>query len=139
MPATGAKPAFGALLTISISGTPTTVAEITKITPPGQKRDVIEATNMESPSGAKEYIKGLFDAGEVGVEGNYTSVASQDALRTDFVAGTLQAFTITIPVSTPETWSFSAIITEYGLGEMTPDGKLTFKATLKISGVITVT
>lgn len=139
MAVTGAKPAFGALLTIAISGTPTTVAELTKISAPDQTRDVIEATHMESPSGAKEYIKGLFDAGEVSIEGNYTSVASQDALRTDFVLGTLQAFTITIPLASTETWAFNAIITKYGLGELDPNGKVTFKATLKISSIITVT
>lgn len=141
MAATGAKPAFGTLLKIGDGGGTeifTTIAEVTKITPPQGTRDTIEATTMESPSGFKEFIKGLAAAGDVSVEGNYTSVATQDSLRTDFVSGTTRNFQLSIQTSTPEVWSFSAIITNYGLGEMDPNGKYTFKATMKITGLVTV-
>lgn len=141
---TAAKSGFGTLLKIGDGGGTevfTTIAEIKQIQGPKEKADTYDATNMNSPStgtsGFREFVPGLIDAGEIVITGNYTSVASQDALRTTFWNGTLRNFQMLVPLAVPETWSFAAIVTAHEL-ILSHDAAMSFTATLKISGVPTV-
>lgn len=113
----------------------TAIAELTTIGGPNRSRDVIDVSNQDSASFAREYLAGFLDGGEVPFEGNYLADnVTQTNLNVDFDAGTLRNFKVEItPLSPLKTWSFSAFITrlEHGYPH---DGKQTISGTLKVSG-----
>jgi predicted secreted protein len=49
----------------------TKLAEVTGVTPPGMARDSVDASHEESPEGWREFIPGLKDGGEIGLELNF--------------------------------------------------------------------
>jgi predicted secreted protein len=109
------------------------IAELTSISGPSKARDTIDVTNFGSPDTYREFIAGMKDGGEVGIEGNFiaSDTDGQVGLDTDFEAGTIQDFIITFPDST--TWTFTAIVTKFETTD-TFDGKVGFSASLKVSG-----
>lgn len=129
---TAAISAFGAVL----ARNGTTIAELTKIGPPKLKLDTAEVTNHQSSNSYREYIGTLLDAGEVSIEGNFIigDTNGQIGLITDMEAKTVQSFVLTFPTAITATWTFTALVTAFEIGDMNHDGTLTFTATLKISG-----
>lgn len=129
---TAAKAAFGT--TLARDGN--NIAELTSIGAPKLSLDTQEVTSHQSSSGYKEYIGTLLDGGEVVIEGNFISSDSdgQIGLITDMEAKTVQDFVITFPTAITATWTFTALVTAFEIGDMATDGTLTFSATLKISG-----
>lgn len=111
------------------------IAQITSITPPNLSADAIDVTAMDSSDGYREFIQGLRDGGEVGVEGKFYpgDTNGQVGLITDFNAGTLQEFVITFPTAMGATWTFNAIVTGFE-GDIPMDDGIGFSATLKVSG-----
>ena len=116
------------------SGTYTALdVEITSLTPPGMSRDAIDATHTTSPDTHREFIEGLIDGGEVGIEGNFTAEAS-DVIATELLAGKA-SFRITFPNT--NTWTFDAFFTNFAPSAPIDD-KMTFSATMKLSGKSTI-
>lgn len=113
-------------------GTWTEIAEITSITPPSVSRDVIDATNSDSPDRWREHIPGLLDGGEVTIEGNFIPGGAGDVAlivaQTDTFA---RAYRIIFPNAV--VWDFQAFCTAYE-PEAPFDDKMTFSATFKVSG-----
>jgi predicted secreted protein len=111
------------------------IAEITKIGGPKLSRDTIDVTNHDSVNDYKEKIAGIKDGGDVSIEGNFIPGDSngQIGLLTDFEAGTLQTFVLTLPTAMATTWTFTAIVKNIE-SEAPFDDKVPFKATLAISG-----
>lgn len=96
--------------------------------------DDIEVTHYNSDDGYKEYIQGLRDGGEIAVEGNFIpSDAGQAALLSDFNAGTVRTFLVTLPNTDASTWSGSAYIKGFTTSQPIND-KIMFTATLKLTG-----
>lgn len=146
MSASAAKSGYGTLLKIGDGGGSevfTTIAEVKQVQGPKGKAGTSDVTNMDSPTNSggtapfAEFISTVIDAGEITINGNYTSVATQDSLRTTWMNGTKRNFQLVVPVSSPETWSLAAIVTAYEL-TLPHDGAMAFSATLKISGVPTI-
>lgn len=125
----------GTLFKIGNGATPevfTTVAEVTSIKPPNLSRDPVEATHTESPEKWKEFIAGLKDGGEVGIELNFvpgsaTTLLLMAQFDTDVVGNKQVVFT------TGQVWSFAAFQTGFEPDTSTPD-KMTASSTFKISG-----
>jgi predicted secreted protein len=131
-----AKAAFGTQLK---KGT-TAIAELTSIGAVGVTREMIDATSHDSDDGYKEYIPGLIDTSELPIEGILNKGdAGQTALLTDLEAGTLGTYTIEGPTGNAFKYDFSAYVTAYNAGPFNYDGKITFSATLKISGKVDYT
>ena len=129
-----AKAAFGTQL----SKGAVAIAKLTSIGTIGVTRDMIDITSHDSADAYKEYIPGLIDTEELPIEGNLIDAdAGQEALLTDLEAGTLGSYVVTLPGG--KTYSFSAYVTGYKAGPFNYDGKITFSATLKISGKVTET
>lgn len=66
--------AYGSLLQLGDGGSPeafTSIAEITKLTPPNETRDAIEVTHTTSTDGRREFIPGWRDSGEISFEANW--------------------------------------------------------------------
>lgn len=127
---TAAKSAFGTLL--SRNGHP--VSELTRIGSPSITVETIDVTNHQSPDGYKEFIAGLMDAGEIPIEGNFISgdTNGQIGIVNDLNGKVIQDYAITFPDAT--TWTFKALVTAFQIGEADVNGKLSFSATLKVSG-----
>jgi hypothetical protein len=133
---TAAKAAFGA--TLSRNGN--IIAELTKIGHPKISLDTKEVTSHQSTNNYKEYIGTLKDGGEVSIEGNFIAgdTNGQIGLVTDLEAATVQSFVLTFPTSVIATWTFSALVTAFEVGDMETDGTLTFSTTLRITGKPTI-
>lgn len=127
-----AKAAFGVVL----ARNGTTVAELNSIGSPKLSLDTQDVTNHQSSDSYREYIGTLLDGGEVSIEGNFISsdTDGQIGLITDMNNRTIQSFVITFPTAITATWTFSALVTAFEIGDMLVEGTLTFTATLKITG-----
>lgn len=122
---------------LKMGATPVEIAELSSISGPSLKAKTVDVTNMDS-AGVAEKIPGILDNGTVQIEGNYISDASQTSFITAVQAKTLESFVIDFPSPSTHTIAFSAYVTEF-----TPDFKvsdrITFKATLEVTGVVTFT
>jgi len=129
---TAAIAAYGAVLARDGN----TIAELTKIGPPKLKLDTAEVTNHQSSDSYREYIGTLLDGGDVAIEGNFIvgDTNGQIGLITDMEAKTVQSFVLTFPTAVTATWTFSALVTAFEIGDMNHDGSVTFTATLKVTG-----
>lgn len=114
------------------------VGNIISISGPDQTRDSIDISTMDSISKAREFISGLWDAGEVTIEINYDGASGGTAndLSTAFQLGTGEVWTIAFPDTS--TWAATGFITS--LGHAIPvDDKITQSFTIKFTGVPTYT
>lgn len=129
---TAAKAAYG--VTLARNGN--IIAELTNIGSPKLSLETKEVTSHQSANSYREYIGTLLDGGDVALEGNFIAgdADGQIGLITDMEAKTVQAFVITFPTSITATWTFSALVTAFEIGDMEPDGTQTFSATLKVTG-----
>ncbi len=118
----------------------TTIGNIISITGPGQARDSIDISTMDSTSKFREFIPGMLDAGEATFDVNYDPASGQTAndLNT-LLTASAETITITFPPSGgTSSWVCSGFIT--GLGFAVPfDDKITQPITIKFSGVPTYT
>lgn len=112
------------------------IAEITNIDGVEMTRDAIDVTSHGSTDCFKEYIPGLKDTGEIKVEGNFiaSDTNGQIGLEDDYLDGILQSFVLTFPTSITATWAFNAYVTSFKVGGFAVGDKLSFSATLKVSG-----
>ncbi len=125
---------FGTVLTIGGD----TVAELTSISGPSIAMDTIDVSAHNAGSGAadayREFVAGLIDGGEVSMEGNLTTLASAGYITTAMESRTDQAIVITFPsAASVSTWTFQGIVTGFST-EAPYDDKLSFSASLKITG-----
>jgi predicted secreted protein len=116
----------------------TTVSELTNIAPPGFSADAIDVTTHNNSTRFREFVKGLIDPGEITVEGNfnYTDFATVYAAM---ATTSLQSITVTVPTA-PSTTTFVANGILTGLEVEDPhDDKVSFSATVKVTGKPTIT
>lgn len=111
------------------------VAEVTNIDGPNESRDMLDVTNHDSADGFREFIAGLADGGEIGIEGNFKASDSngQIAMHTDFQGGTSRAWQITFPSSLGN-MAGNGILSAFKVGNYPVDGKIPFSGTIKITG-----
>lgn len=146
MSASTATAGFGTLFKHTpIGGALTTIAEVTDISGPGLGADTIEVTHHESPAastnhmGAREFIGGLADGGEVTLSLNFLPGNSGHASLLGAVgARAAQACSITFPDTGAGAFTFNAFVT--GFDPKAPvDDKLSADVTLKVTGLVTYT
>jgi predicted secreted protein len=115
------------------------VAEVTNLTGPNESRDMIDVTNHDSSDAFREFIAGLADAGEIGVEGNFkaSDADGQIAMHTDFQGGTSRSWQLTFPSSLGN-MAGNGLCSAFSLG-YPHDGKIPFTATIKVTGKPTLT
>ena len=122
--------AGGVVLTLG-----TAIAELTNITGPGIKLDLIDVTSHSSASRFREFVPGLADAGEFKLEGNFTDSADANILLALLTNRSLTSgATIVFPNPEGSTWTFDCYVVGYE-GSEPYDGKLAFTATLKVTGI----
>ena len=133
------KRGFGAKCSYETTtpGTFVDIVGLTNITPFGLKTDIIDVTAHDSTNNYREKVPGSVDAGQLTLTGNYDPGAvSHIWLQTEAASSTVRNFKITWPGSPTKTTTFSGYVT--AMGPDAPfDGKLTFSATVEITGAIT--
>lgn len=116
-----------------------TIAEMTKVQGTGSKADVIDVTNMDSPSAYREKIVTLLDAGEISFDGNFVADdATQAAVQSDFDTRTQNKWKIVLPIDPATTtprghWDFSANVTSIDF-DIQHDKAVVISGKLTISG-----
>ena len=128
--------AYGSLLQVgdSAGAVFTSVAEITELGLPKRKKDAIEVTNHDSPSGYAEFISGMRDGGEVPFKANFLPTnTTQDevtGLLSGFNDDDLHYWRIYVP-HVNLTFPFNGFLTAY-------EPTLPLKAQGELSGTIKV-
>ena len=126
--------AFGTVLTVG-----TAVAELTSISGPSISMDTIDVSSHDSADRAREFVAGMIDGGEVTVEGNLTGANSAAALLALMASGAVtNGATVAFPAPTSLTWTFDCLVTSVSTDSPYED-KVSFSATLKITGLPTLT
>lgn len=116
------------------SGVFVRIAEIDDITPPSPKADQLDATNMDSPNGYKEFILGMTDPGEVKLSMNLVPGSPSETLLLAAQASrAAYAAKITFPGA--QVWAFQALVIEYAPAVPT-DKKMTATVTAKVTGSV---
>ena len=109
------------------------IAQITKIGSMKITLETNDTTVLTSPDDFREKSGALFEAGTIPIEGFFypDDIDGQIALAADQLAKTKQSFVITFPpAKVIATWSFTALVTEFEIGDYATGGEIGFKASL---------
>ncbi len=126
------KFAHGTTFSATISSVLTPIASLTSITGLDLSADDVDVTAHDSADGYREFVQGLRDGGTVSIEGNFTGVASQEALKDLFDSGEVVAMEIGFPDAFAE-WQFNGYVNALST-DAPMDDKVSFSATIKVSG-----
>jgi predicted secreted protein len=140
--ASNARLGYGTLLKRRISTSPDVyqlVAERVSLGGPSMSRDTPDVTHMDSPNGWREFLPGLKDGGEIPIEGNFVpddpshNVAT--GLLSEFYNDMRGHWRIEFPLTGSPAifWEFDGILSGFDT-DMPVDDKLSFTATVKLSG-----
>ncbi|RRH71995.1 phage tail tube protein [Falsigemmobacter faecalis] len=112
------------------------VAEVVSISVPNMSRETIDVTHLGSDDKTKEFIAGLKETGEAVITINFVPMVA-DVLVTAFEAEEGD-YRILFPSGTTAL-DFHGIPTEYAIGELVKDDKMSATFTVKASGKATLT
>ena len=134
--------AYGATVERSADDvTYTDIPECKGVAVPVVTTDYIDVTNLDSPNGFKEYIKGLKDAGEISVPAGYTSAGYTQQLADQNAADAIY-YRVTLKPqpsqSTGDIFEFQAFPTpELSAGDI--GGVIDMNINLRLTGDVTWT
>ncbi|MCL2860386.1 MAG: hypothetical protein FWF46_07555 [Oscillospiraceae bacterium] len=131
--------AMGTSLTKKKNGSETAdwvIGSLNSIGEIGGAATEIDVTTLDSPGGAKEFISGDMDFGELAVAG-YIKKEEDEQTAVKMMAllqsGSVENWDITFP-STAK-WAFTGFVKSFKTTAETPDGLIGFNASIKISGL----
>lgn len=129
-----AKTSFG----VKLMRAGVAIAESINVTPPNFKSETIDVTNHDSVGRMAEFIGGMRMSDDVKVAGNFIlSDVGQTGLLADQEDGLVHAYTILFPVAWGASFDFSAVVTEFKVGDFAVKGDaLTFSCNMKVSGAV---
>lgn len=112
----------------------TIVGGITSIGGVAISADTLDATDLSSADGYREFMQGWKDGGEVSLSGHLDAAnAGQDAIMTALNAGTAVSCIITFPTAMSTSWTFDGIVIGAETGAELED-LVSFDATVKVTG-----
>lgn len=114
-----------------------TVLELTRIGGVKLSASKQDSTRLVMGDYYKQFMPGLIDPGDVEIEGLFRpdDDEGQMALKADMESRTPRTAIIHAPTALSTfTWEFTAYCIGFETGDMTPEGWITFKATLGIVG-----
>lgn len=131
-------PGKGTTLKLTISATPTTVAQVVSISGPTVEMGVSETTHLGSTW--RTFIPNILDAGELTFTIEYDSADSTHAaIWSQMTAGTEAVWLITLADTGTTTIGFNGPITGFSIDEIAVDGVVTASISAKITGAVTIT
>lgn len=110
-----------------------TVGRVHNVGEVKRTRETVDVTTHDSPGDSKEFISGLRDGGSVQIQYRVATDAGQAAIAAADDDGDPHNFRVVYPNAMG--WTFSGIVTEYGVAESGVEGVLNGSATVKVSGV----
>lgn len=116
------------------------VGSLTSIGEIGVEIGEIDITTLDSPNGAKEFMSGDIDAGEVSIAGYIKKTADEQTvvkMMALIASGSTEDWIVEFPSGAK--WEFSAFVKSFKTTEETPDGLIGFTGSLRISGIPTYT
>lgn len=112
------------------------IPQITDLGVVGQDRGLIDVTNLSST--AREYKKAIKDGQELQITIQYDpDDAQHTGLRTDNNAETARSFRVTLTDSPAQTITFSGLVTNWSITNISIDNVLTLNVTIKPTGDLT--
>lgn len=111
------------------------VANLTSIGAVSVQTDEIDTTTLDSGD-YKEFNAGMKDSGEIAISGNLLDDGGFSRLQPLFDSSKLTKWGITSEGSTEACIQGTGFLKSLEWGERTPDGSLTFSATVRISGKV---
>lgn len=116
----------------------TNIAEILSLDGPNAERDMIDVTNMQSASQAKEFIAGLIDGGEISLDLNYLPQnATHKLILTDLATpSTATGYTLTLTDASTSTITANLLVKSFKLKGAVAD-RLSASVTFKVTGPVT--
>lgn len=134
---TQARIGWGTLFKSGDGGAPeafTTLAEVKSITPPSIARDTVDASHMESTEAWRDFIAGMKDGGEVGLELNFIAAGNARTLMAEFDSnGSSAVKNRQIVFPDGSIFAFAGILTGFEPEAPTDDGMVA-SATFKVTG-----
>ena len=132
--ATQAGIGYGGYVEVSSDsgGSWTRIAEARNIKPPSDNLDIIDATNMDSPGGIREFVPGLSDPGDFSFSINFVPNSGGDVKIQE-----LRALRTTvkwrITYRNGATWTFDGFLQGY-VPDVPTDGLMTADVSVKVTG-----
>lgn len=131
-------PGKGATLKVSITGTPTTIGQITSITAPNMTNPTVDTTDLDDTW--RSFRSTILDGGELTFVVNWDTADTQHAaLWSKFTGGAAETWLITYADTGATTVGFDGPITGFQPSAATVEGIVTVTLTIKVSGAITIT
>ena len=109
-----------------------TIGHLTSIGEIGIESEEIDVTDLDSTEDFKEYIAGTKDAGEVALAGNTRDESVITKMYALANSRAIESWIVTYPSGA--TWEFTAFVKSFKDTEKTPDGIISWTASLRISG-----
>jgi len=109
------------------------VLEQVKLTGLSQSVDMLEVSNHDSADEFREFVPGLVDGGELGIEGNFIvgDTNGQIAFHTDLQSKTSRYIFIVLPMSVGVCFASNALAKGFDLS-FPSDGPMTVSGSLKV-------
>lgn len=122
-------------------GTYTTIAEVVSISPPKISVGSVETTHLSSSR--KTFRPTIMDGGEVSFEIHYDPDETTHSALTTLATATAanqaaKNWRITFTDATPATYTFSAFVTGFEVGQVGVEENITATITMKVSGAVTI-
>lgn len=115
----------------------TDIAEVVSISGPDDTTALVDATNMDSPQGRREFIYGLTDGGSVTFDVNFLpQSASQKLLRLDRDNKVTRNYRLTFSDAAGTTVIFAGLVQDLKRSAAI-DSVVRMSVTLKVSGALT--
>lgn len=132
---TAADTGDGAIFRIAetAAGPFTIIAEVTNVSLPEDVTDAVEATHLGS-GGRREYVVGLTDSSEFGIEFNFGDAAGYGALKTKVDARA--KFYVEAEEPNGDVWGGTVICTNLKGGDLVPGDIIKGSGTFKVSGAL---
>jgi len=111
------------------------IGELTRIGAVSLAVGKIDATTLGTANYYKEYIPGLIDPGDLVIEGLFDpDDTGQALLLTDLHTRATQTWLITFPSGVSSaTFTADGFLSAFEAGEVTPEGLVTFSATIVVT------
>lgn len=111
----------------------TAIGEVKGINGPNMSSSVVDVTNFDSANNTREFIASLIDPGEITFDVNFLPAnTAQQSLTTDMTSRVKRNFRVVWSDAASTTWSFTGIITGFGVSAGIDDA-LSASVTIKLT------
>lgn len=115
----------------------TPVVELFQLGGPDLSKDSVELTNTDSLNKFREFVPGLKSGGTLSISGNLIK-ASMDQMLAEYNKSGRTNYRVTVPADVAFQMDFEGFVTSFP-PDVPIDDRMTFQASIQISGPVTIT